>query len=525
MSEKKQTEVSLNDSSQQISGFLGWIEKVGNKIPDITMLFIAAFFITCILSAILSKVQFGYIHPTTGQPITVTNMLSAQALVTLMTKMVTNYSGFPPLGMVIVATLGIGIADGSGYINTGLKKILSVTPKFLITPIVIVVGMLSHLAPDSGYMIIIPIAAYMFYASGKHPLAGVAAAFAGIAGAFAANYTPSAIDPVIQGFTQMAAQIIDPTYEVNVLCNYFYAFGSTFAVIGVCWWVTEKITEPWCRKACPIDDNLDISHVAITSITPRENRSFYAATIVLIMMLAGLVLALTPANSILRDPNGNIASFTAPVMQSIVAIIFILAAVTGIIYGVLSGKFKSSKDFTNSMEEITKTLIQLIVFYFFAAQFMYAFGASNLGALIAVSGAEFLKSLALPPQVTVLGIIILVALLNLLITSASAKWSILAPIFVPMLMSVGIAPELTQVAFRVSDSAINVCTPMFAFYPLIIIYCQKYYKRTGVGTLSSLMLPYTIALLISLTVMLYLFWWFKIPLGFQADYVYPRQMF
>ena len=384
--------------------------------------------------------------------------------------------------------------------------------------------MLSHLAPDSGYMIIIPMAAYLFYASGKHPLAGVGASFAGIAGAFAANYTPSAIDPVIQGFTQMAAQIIDPTYEVNVLCNYFYAFGSTFIVIGACWWVTERIVDPWCRKACPVDKDIDVPAQDL-SVTPKENRAFYIASAVLTILLIGLVLALLPEDSILRDPNGNIASFKAPVMQSIVAIIFLLAAATGVVYGIISGKFRSSKDFTKSMEEITKTLIQLIVFYFFAAQFMYVFGASNIGALIAISGAEFLKSLALPPQVTIFGIILFVGMLNLIITSASAKWAILAPIFVPMLMAVGIAPELTQAAFRVSDSAVNVCTPMFAFYPLIIVYCQKYYKNTGVGTLSSLMLPYTITLLISLTIMLYVFWWLNIPLGFQADYVYPRVMF
>lgn len=516
---------STSVKTAEVGGFLGWIERIGNKIPDITMLFIAAFFITCIISAALSQVTFSYVNPANGKVIEINNMLSGTALVTLMTKMVQNYVSFPPLGMVIVATLGIGIADGSGFINTGLKKILSVTPKFLLTPIVIVVGMLSHIAPDSGYMIIIPIAAYLFYASGKHPLAGVAASFAGIAGAFAANYTPSAIDPVIQGFTQLAAQIIDPAYEVNVLCNYFFAFGSTFAVILSCWWVTEKITEPWCRKACPLNEDMDLSSEELTVITPRENKAFYVASFVLIAMLVGLAVALLPENSILRDPAGNIASFKAPVMQSIVAIIFLLFAVTGIVYGVISGKFKSSQDFTHSMEEITKTLIQLIVFYFFAAQFMYAFGASNLGALLAVSGAEFLKSLALPPQVTVFGVIVFVAFLNLIITSASAKWAILAPIFVPMLMSVGIAPELTQCAFRVSDSAVNVCTPMFAFYPLIIIYCQKFCKNTGVGTLSSLMLPYTVALLIVLTIMLYLFWGLGIPLGFQADYSYPRSMF
>lgn len=205
--------MQTTQAKNQTGGILGLIERVGNKIPDITILFIGAFIICCIMSAILSTMHFGYVHPTTGKEIVVNNMLSGKNLVALLSKMVTNYSGFPPLGMVIVATLGIGIADGSGYINTALKKILAVTPKFLITPIIILVGMLSHLGPDTGYVIIIPVAAYMYYASGKHPLAGIGASFAGIAGAFAANYTPSAIDPVIQGFTQSAAQIIDPSYQ------------------------------------------------------------------------------------------------------------------------------------------------------------------------------------------------------------------------------------------------------------------------------------------------------------------------
>lgn len=372
-------------------------------------------------------------------------------------------------------------------------------------------------------MIIIPIAAYLFYASGKHPLAGVAASFAGIAGAFAANYTPSAIDPVIQGFTQMAAQLIDPSYEVNVLCNYFFAFAATFPIILVCWWVTEHVTEPWCRKACPLDADIDASEDAMKPITPQENRSFAVASCVLIFLLVGLFAALIPENSLFRDPAGNIASFKAPVMQSIVAIIFLLCAIPGIVYGIMSGTFRSSKDFTHSMEEITHTLVQLIVFYFFAAQFMYAFGASNLGAHCHCGSGipEILGPAAADHR---LWHHRLCGHLEPAHYVASAKWSILAPIFVPMLMSVGIAPELTQVAFRISDSAVNVCTPMFAFYPLIIIYCQKYYKKTGVGTLSSLMLPYTIALLVTLTVLLYVFWFLGIPLGFQGAYIYPRPM-
>ena len=509
---------------QQVGGVLGFIERVGNKIPDITILFVGAFVLVCVISAILSQMHFDYVHPTTGKNIVVNNMLSGENIVLLLSKMVTNYAGFPPLGMVIVATLGIGIADGSGYINTGLKKLLAVTPKFLLTPIIILAGMISHIGPDTGYVIIIPVAAYMFYATGKHPLAGIAASFAGIAGAFAANYTPSAIDPVIQGFTQSAARLIDPTYEVNVLCNYFFAFASTFGVIAACWYVTEKISEPWLWKACPLDDDIDVAEDANTEVTAKENRAFYIASGVLLAMCVGLALALMPADSILRDKDGVIASFKAPVMQSIVSLLFIFTGTVGLVYGVLVGKFKSPKDVTNAMENITKTLVQLIVFYFFAAQFLWAFGASNMGALIAIAGAEFLKSLALPPQVTVFGIIVMVGFLNLIITSASAKWAILAPIFVPMLMAVGIAPELTQVAFRVSDSAVNVVTPMFAFYPLIILYCQKYCKKAGIGTLSSLMLPYTVALLIVLTIMLYGFWALDIPLGFQADYVYPRRV-
>lgn len=306
--------MQTTQAKNQTGGILGLIERVGNKIPDITILFIGAFIICCIMSAILSTMHFGYVHPTTGKEIVVNNMLSGKNLVALLSKMVTNYSGFPPLGMVIVATLGIGIADGSGYINTALKKILAVTPKFLITPIIILVGMLSHLGPDTGYVIIIPVAAYMYYASGKHPLAGIGASFAGIAGAFAANYTPSAIDPVIQGFTQSAAQIIDPSYQVNVLCNYFYAFGATFLVIPSCWWVTEKIVEPWLWKNCPLDDDIEVGEDGNTAVTPKENRAFYAATGLLIVMIALLVYLLLPADSIFRDDKGMLASFKAPIM-------------------------------------------------------------------------------------------------------------------------------------------------------------------------------------------------------------------
>ncbi len=271
----------------------------------------------------------------------------------------------------------------------------------------------------------------------------------------------------------------------------------------------------------PIDDGIKPEDTSVSSITKEENRAFRIAFSVLVLMIVLLVVLLIPENSLLRSPNGELTTPDAPVMQAIVPILFLFLVIPGYIYGKLTGKFKTTKDFSLAMAGSVKNLASFLTFSFFCAQFLYVFGNSNVGTLIAISGAEFLKSLNMPAQVTVAGITLLTAILNLLITSASSKWAILAPIFVPMLMAVGISPELTQAAFRVSDSAINVVTPMFAFYPLIISYCQKYCNKTGVGTLSSMMLPYSIGLLIVLMIMLYIFWGLNIPIGFNSGYVYP----
>ena len=413
------------------------------------------------------------------------------------------------------------MAEGSGFIRMILIKLLAIIPKKAIAPAIIFISVVSHITSDSSYVILMPIASIMFFAVGRHPLAGIAASFAGLAGGFSASYTPSTIDPIMQGFTQNAARMIDPTYTVNVLCNYFLSVSSTFAVILVCWFITDKIVEPFLWKTMPIDEGVKPEDTSISSITKEENRAFKIAFSVLILMFVLLIVLLVPKNSLLRSPNGNLTTPDAPVMQAIVPILFLFLVIPGYIYGKLTNKFKTTKDFSLAMAGSVKNLASFLTFSFFCAQFLYVFGNSNVGTLIAISGAEFLKSLNMSPQITIAGITLLTAILNLLITSASSKWAILAPIFVPMLMAVGISPELTQAAFRVSDSAINVVTPMFAFYPLIISYCQKYCKKTGVGTLSSMMLPFSIGLLVVLMIMLYIFWALNIPIGFNSGYVYP----
>lgn len=499
--------------------WLDRIENIGNKIPDITMLFFFATFVCIGLSFVLSQITFDYIHPLTQQPIQVLNLLSANEIMGLFRSMVKNFVNFPPLGIVIVATLGIGIAEGSGYVTAALKKMLAVVPMSAVTPSVIFIGILAHVASDSAYVILMPISAYIFYKTGKHPLAGIAAGFAGLAGGFTASYTPSIIDPILAGFTETGARVLDPSYSVNVLCNYFYSLGSTFAVIATCWYITDKIVEPRLRKTIPIDvEQFDKSDESLTS---AETRAFRIANYTLLGLIVLCIGLMVPENSLFRAPDGTLTSPQAPAMQVIVPLLLIFFALPGLVYGVISNKFQSAKDITKSMENITGSLVSFIVFSFFCAQFLYVFGKSNIGSLIALSGAEGLKALNMPGQLTILGVILLTACLNLLITSASSKWAILAPVLVPMLMAVGLSPELTQAAFRISDSAINVSTPMFAFYPLIISYMQRYCSQSGIGTLVSMMVPYSIGLLIALTAMLYLFWGLDIPLGFNASYSYP----
>lgn len=516
MNEKK------NLSINKTGGFLNTIERIGNKIPDVTTLFFYALIICFVASFLLSFVNFEYINPTTQAKLAVVNMLSPEPLVSFLTKMVDNFVNFPPLGITIVATLGIGIAESSGYIQVLLKKLLAVTPKKLVTPSVIFVSMVCHIASDSAYVILMPVSAMIFYASGRHPLAGIAAAFAGLAGGFSSSYTPSIIDPIMQGFTQSAAQIIDSTYQVNVLCNYFLSFGGTFFVLAACWFVTDKIVEPRLNASMPLNSDLQSENPSSSAaISATETRAFRVASIIFMIMAIGLVVLLLPEHSLLRAPDGSMTSNKAPIMQIIVPLLFLFFALPGLVYGFLTGVFKSSRDVVQAMEKITKSLIPFIVFAFFCAQFLFVFKHSEIGTLIAVAGADFIKALNMPSAVTIFCIIILTSMLNVLITSASSKWAILAPIFVPMLMSVGISPELTQAAYRIS-SAVNVSTPMFAFYPLIISYCRHYCKDTGVGTLSSMMIPYTAALLIALTANLFLFWSLELPIGFDSGYVYPK---
>lgn len=499
--------------------FLDFIEKAGNKLPDPAILFLVLMLFTWVLSALLSPIDFGAVDPRNGGELRIQNLLTGTQFAAFFANMTGVFINFPPLGVVLLAMLGVGVAEHSGFINAGLKFLLGVTPKSLLTPILVLVAIVSHTAADAGYVLVIPLGGVIFYAAGRHPLAGIAAAFAGVSGGFSANFIPSSIDPLIQSFTQSAAQIIDPEIVLNPLNNIFFTGLSSLVVVLVVWFLTDRIVEPRLNKNVIVDDNLqDIPKIEI--LNTKEQKAFWLAFSIMFLCVIGLFFWAYPQDSALRDATGEITSRDAPLMKSIVPMIFILFWIPGLIYGFAAGTYKSMKDMVASMSKAMGSMAYYIVMAFFCALFIDAFGKSNIGALTALKGADFLQSLHLPSQITIVGIVILTSLVNLLVGSASAKWALISPIFVPMLMQLGISPDLTQAAYRVGDSVSNIITPLLPYFPLIVVFCQRYVKSTGIGTLVSMMLPYSIVLLVTWTLFLLIYWTLGIPLGLQSTYEY-----
>lgn len=509
----------MGRSNNWVARVLDKVERSGNKLPDPAVIFIMSLVTVWLVSALLSNVAFEALDPRTGQPIEVHNLLSGARMADFLSRIVDIFSSFTPLGVVLVAMLGVGVAEHSGFINALIKRLMDATPKHLLTPCIVLIAIISHTATDAGYVLVIPLAGVVFHAAGRHPLAGIAAAFAGVSGGFSANFIPSAIDPLLQSFTQSAAQLIDPAIQINPLNNWAFTSASSVLIVALAWWITDRVIEPRLSRT-EVDGDLAAIPV-IQSLNKTEKTAMKAALAVLALGVTALVCILIPESSPLRDINGNLASYKAPVMGAIVPLIFLLFILPGVTYGYVAGVFKSSHDVIAAMTKAMQGMSYYIVMAFFCALFIDAFSKSNLGALMAVEGALVLKAMHLPSMVTIVGLIVLTAFVNLFVGSASAKWALLGPIFVPMLMQVNISPDLTQAAYRLGDSSSNIITPLMPYFPLVVVYCQRYVKNAGIGTLVALMLPYSITILVCWTVFLLLFWAAGFPLGIQSSYVYP----
>lgn len=500
------------------------VERAGNRLPDPAVLFLILMVAAWVVSNVLARFSFVEIDPRSGQPIEIRDLLAGQSLTAFMATMVSTFTSFPPLGVVLVAMLGLGVAEHSGFINATLRAAMAVTPRQLLTPALIAVGILSHVAVDAGYVLVIPLGAVIFYAAGRHPLAGIAAAFAGVSGGFSATMgVPSSLDPLLAGLTQTAAHLVDPSIVINPLNNFYFTTASSIFIVLLGWALTDLVIEP--RLGSTAIDGDPANLPTQEPLTDAERRGLRVALFTALAAAALFALTLmgenTPwAAAANADGERLLLVSNAPLMQSIVPIIFIGFLLPGIAYGMAAGTIKEHRDVIAGMTKAMSGMGYYIVMAFFCAQFIYAFGQSNLGALLALKGANALREAALPMGVTLAGIVVLTAMVNLLIGSASAKWALIGAIMVPMLMQLGVSPDLTQAAYRVGDSSTNIITPLLPYFPLIVVFCRRYVQSTGIGTLVALMLPYSISFIVGWTGFLLLFWALEIPLGVGATYDY-----
>lgn len=512
----------MDANPKNSSRWLDRLERLGNRLPDPVVLFLFALLAVWLLSALLAPVTFTETDPrsvvrdadghvTAAAPIRVVNQLAPTALVQFLARMVKTFVEFPPLGVVLVAMLGVGVAEQTGFITAGLKVLLRVTPPRLLTPALLLTATVSHSAADCGFVLVVPLGGLLFAAAGRHPVAGICCAFAGVSGGYSASFLPTTLDPLLQSFTQSAAQLVEPGRLVSPLGNWYFTSASSLLIVLLGWWLTERVVEPRLARV-PVAI-ADADETSLNALTSAEHRGFLAGLATFAGLLLLLLLAAAPAASPLRGKGGQLTAPGAPLMDAIVPLLCLFFLVPGIVHGVLAGTVKSHRDVVAGMGRSLGSMSTFLVMAFAAAQFSHAFRESNLGALLAVKGTGLLQSLHVPGAVTLVGVVLISAFIDLFIGSASAKWALLAPVFVPMLMQLGLPPELTQAAFRVGSSSTNIITPLMTYFPLVVVFCQRYVRQTGIGTVVSLMLPYSLAFLALWTALLLAWWEFGWPLG------------
>lgn len=487
-------------------------------MPDPAIHFLIALAVAWVLSAALSPIDFGVNDPRTGQPLRVVSQLTPAALVGMLVNVVPSYTGFPPLGVILVLALGVGVAEHSGLVGAGLQRLLAVAPIHLLTPMVVVATILAGVASDAALLVMAPLGGAAFYAAGRHPVAGVMAGFSANMMLIAA-FLPTGFDVVLQGFTQKSAQLLAPDRTVNPLCNWtFDAVAGVLTTLAI-WFVIDRIIEP--RLAGTAVDGDPANLPQIRPLCDRENMALRSALWAGAATIGIIAACAAPASSPLRGAGGTLTGAGAPLLKAIVPLVLLVTVVPGMVYGYRSGSMTGHKDVIRAMTKTMSSMGYYLVLVFFAAQFIRAFGESNLGTLIAIKGGIALKSMALPPLLALAGLIGLTSLVDLVVPSASAKWAMLAPIFVPMLMTAGIAPETIQVAYRIGDSPTNILTPLSPYFPLAAAFCVRYVRSTGIGTIISLSLPIAGACMTAYLIELAVFWTFQIPFGIQAPFLYP----
>jgi aminobenzoyl-glutamate transport protein len=501
-----------NSKKNSNSGLLGWIERAGNALPHPVVIFILLALVIIVASEIVARlgVTVEYFSAAEDALVTVQaeSLMTGDGLAHIFNSAVTNFTGFAPLGTVLVAMLGVGVAEWTGLISSALKKLLSNVPTFLLTAAVVFAGINSNIASDAGYVVVVPLGAIIFAGAGRHPIAGLAAAFAGVSGGFSANLIFGPTDALLVGITNEALVAGGIDYEVAVTANWYFLIVSTFVLTIVGAIVTEKWVEP---RLGEYTGSYRPDNEPLTALQEKGLRNALFALIAFILVMAVLMV---PENAPLRAPNdAGVMTLDAFLSQGLLFMIFLLFAFPGFVYGKTIGKIKDSRDFVKGMSESMSSMGGYLVLAFFAAQFINYFSYTNLGTILAVSGADLLESIGFVGLPLILGFIIISAFINLFMGSASAKWAIMAPIFAPMMHSLNIAPEMTLMAYRIADSSTNIISPLMSYFAMILVFAKRYDEDSGLGTIISIMISYSIAFLILWTVLLVIWYFLGLPLG------------
>ncbi|TVQ63774.1 MAG: AbgT family transporter [Phycisphaerales bacterium] len=526
--------------------FLDVVEKVGNKVPHPAVIFLLLLGAVVVFSQVMAwtgvSVEYEVIVPQTREaqmdPVTdpmhygmgsypgyaaileaetvmetrtatARSLLSVEGLRFMYTSLIPNFMAFTAVGLIIVAMLGVGVAEESGLIKAMIRKLVVIAPPKLLIYIMVFVGILSSIAADAGYLVLIPLAGAAFLSVGRHPLAGLAAGFAAVAGAFTVNVLIKPLDAVLVEFTNDAIHLVDPDVSIGLASNLWFSIVSVLVLTVVIAVITERVIEPRLGKfegERPTEDSGG-------ALSPEEKRGLLFAAVGLLGTLIFFGLLSLPAGAPLRDPDTGALIGNTPFMNGLIAFIATVFFVSGFAYGIGSGTMKKFSDVIKAMEKAVSTLGSLIFLLFIIAQFIAFFNYSNMAAILAVSMSNALTGASIGPVWLLLGFILVVVLLDFLITGAIAKWAIFAPIFVPLLMRLGVEPEAVLAAYRVADSPINMITPLNAYFALVVVFCQKYDKQAGVGTVVALMLPYVLVLLTLWTVLFVVWQVFGLPWG------------
>ena len=487
-------------------GFLGFIERVGNLLPDPTIIFVYLIFALMLLSALGEALGWSASLAYPGDKVPefatltdgvltyrATSLFSEANIARLLSEMPRTFASFAPLGLVLTIMMGAAVAERSGMFSALIRLSLSNARKSLLTPIVALIGMVSHHASDAAYVVFIPLAAIVFAIAGRHPLAGLAAAFAAVSGGHAGNVFPGQGDVLLFGFTQEAARIVDPAWTMNPLGNWYFIAAIVVLFTPIIWFVTDRIVEPRLGAWGGTVDAELRADLEKSEVTRDERRGLRQAGLVALLLVAGFAaLALWPGYTPLIDDAAQGTARLQPLYASLIAFFFLLFLLTGTVFGRAAGTVTGAAAVMAMMQHGVRTMAPYLVFVFFAAHFVAMFNWSGIGPIIAINGAAALAAMALPAPLLLVSVQLLSSFLDLFIGSASAKWSALSPVVVPMFMLLGISPEMTTAAYRMGDSYTNIMTPLMSYFPLILAFSQRWDRTMGVGSLLALMLPYAL---------------------------------